>query len=279
MALKKYRPTSPGMRFRRTLKRRTTTGNKSKPEKSLTESKKGSVGRNKGRISSRHRQQGNKKHYRKIDFKRDKKDIPAKVVSIEHDPNRGSNIALLHYSDGEKRYILAPEGMNVGDTVLSGTEVPIKPGNCMPLYKIPLGMEIHNIELNPGKGGQMVRGAGNRASILAKEGDYVNIKLPSGEVKRVRSKCYATLGALDNADLRHVKAGKAGRKRHQGRRPHTRGVAYSSPSDHPHGGSYKDTGVGMPSPKSPWGWKTKGKKTRKRKHTDKYKVEDRRKKK
>lgn len=278
MAIKTYRPTSPGTRFRKTLVRRTTTGNKSKPEKSLLEPKKGNVGRNKGTISSRHRQQGNKKHYRLVDFKRDKRDIPAKVVSIEHDPNRGPNVALLHYADGEKRYILAPRELNVGDTVEAGDNALIKPGNAMPLSKMPLGMEIHNIELNPGKGGQMVRGAGNSALILAKEGDYVNIKLPSGEVKRVLAKCYATLGVLDNEDQRHTQAGKAGRKRHQGRRPHTRGVAYSSPSDHPHGGSYKDNGIGMPSPKSPWGWKTRGKKTRSRKHTDKYLVKDRRKK-
>lgn len=278
MAIKTYNPTSPGMRKRRTLVRGTSTGNKSKPEKSLTRPLKGSVGRNNGRVSSRHRQRGHKKHYRIVDFKRDKREIPAKVAQIEHDPNRGPNVALLHYADGEKRYILAPEGLEVGMTVIAGEKAVLKPGHAMPLSKIPLGIEVHNIELHPGKGGQMVRGAGNRAVIMAKEGDYVNVKLPSGEVKKVRSNCYASIGSLGNMDLRNAIAGKAGRKRHYGRRPHTRGVAFSSPSDHPHGGSYKDNGVGMPSPKSPWGWKTKGKKTRKRKHTDKYLVKDRRKK-
>ena len=182
----------------------------------------------------------------------------------------------MHYVDGEKRYILAPKGLKVGAEVTSGEEADLNAGNALPLSKIPLGMEIHNVELNPGKGGQIARGAGNSALIMAKEGKYVNLKLPSGEIKRVLANCYATIGALGNADLRHTRAGKAGRSRHMGRRPHTRGVAVSSPRDHPHGGSYKDTGIGMPSPKSPWGWKTRGKKTRRRKHTDKYLVKDRR---
>lgn len=273
--IKSYKPTSPGTRFRKTL---VVDVDKKKPEKSLLKPLKGAVGRSKGRITTRHRQRGHKKHYRVVDFKRDKRDIPAKVAAIEYDPNRGPNIALLYYADGEKRYILAPENLKKGMTVVSGEEVEYSVGNALPLEKIPLGMPIHNIELSPGKGGQMVRGAGNSAVITAKEGNYVNIRLPSGEVKRVLKSCYATIGALSNADLRNINLGKAGRKRHLGRRPHTRGVAHSSPRDHPHGGSYKDTGIGMPSPKSPWGWKTRGKKTRRRKYTDKYIVKDRRKK-
>lgn len=278
MALKTYNPTSPGMRFRKTLVRKTTTGNKSNPEKSLTKPNKGSVGRNNGKISTRHRQRGHKKHYRMIDFKRDKRDVEAIVASIEHDPNRGPNIALLHYSDGEKRYILAPKGLKVGNKIMSGEKADYKPGNALPMAKIPLGMEIHNIELSPGRGGQIARGAGNSCMIMAKEGKYVNLKLPSGEVKKVSASCYATIGVLGNEDLRNIQAGKAGRRRHMGWRPATRGIAFSSPSDHPHGGSYKDNGIGMPSPKSPWGWKTRGKKTRRRKNTEKYLVKDRRKK-
>ena len=276
MAIKTYKPTSPGIRFRKTLVRNTSTGNKSVPEKSLTTPNKGPVGRNKGKISTRHRQKGHKKHYRMIDFKREKKDIPAKVATIEHDPNRGPNIALLHYADGEKRYILAPKGLEVGATVMSGEKADYKPGNALPMTRIPLGMEIHNIELTPGRGGQIARGAGNSSTILAKEGKYVNLKLPSGEVKKVLATCYATVGVLSNEDLRNTQAGKAGRKRHMGWRPATRGVAFSSPSDHPHGGSYKDNGIGMPSPKSPWGWKTRGKKTKRRKNAEKYLVKDRR---
>jgi large subunit ribosomal protein L2 len=278
MPIKEYRPTSPGIRFRKTLVRETTTGNKSVPVKALTRPIKGAVGRSKGRITVRNRQMGHKRKYRVIDFKRDKRDIPARVASLEHDPNRGPMIALVNYADGEKRYILAPEDVKVGTEVLSGENVPFKPGNSLPLSKIPLGMPIHNIELNPGKGGQIVRGAGNSALILAKEGKYVNLKLPSGEIKMVLANCYATVGTLSNADLRHTRAGKAGLNRHKGKRPRTRGVAFSNPSDHPHGGSYKTSGVGM-APKTPWGKPARGVKTRKRKHTEKYKVADRRKKK
>ncbi|OGC47266.1 50S ribosomal protein L2 [candidate division WWE3 bacterium RIFCSPHIGHO2_01_FULL_42_13] len=274
--LKRYRPTSAGIRFRKTLVRENTTGNKSTPLKSLTFPLNGAAGRSNGRISSRHRQRGHKMHYRLVDFKRDKRDIPAKVASIEHDPNRGASIALLHYADGEKRYILAPQGLSVGAQVVSGEKSELKPGNALPMSKIPLGMEIHNVELSPGRGGQMARGAGNSAVIMAKEGIYVNLKLPSGEVKRVLDVCYATIGALGNLDLRNARAGKAGRKRHMGGRPHIRGVAHANPSDHPHGGSYKDNGIGMSSPKSPWGWKTRGKKTRSRNRTNKYLVKDRR---
>jgi large subunit ribosomal protein L2 len=206
--------------------------------------------------------------YRLIDFKRDKRGIPAKVATLEDDPNRGPNIALLHYADGEKRYILAPQDLQKGMEVVAGESAELSPGNAMPLKNIPLGMDIHNIELNPGSGGKLVRGAGNSAQIIAKEGKYVNVKLPSGEVKQILGDCYASLGSLSNEDRRHTRAGKAGRKRHLGKRPTVRGVAHSSPRDHPHGGSYKDTGIGMPSPKTPWGKKTRGVKTRKRKKTD-----------
>lgn len=275
--LKTYNPTSAGIRFRKTLVRsENTTKNKSTPEKSLIAPMKGGAGRSNGRISSRQKQRGHKKHYRVIDFNRDKKNITAKVAAIEYDPNRGASIALLHYLDGEKRYILAPAGLKVGTIVVSGKKAELKVGNALPMSEIPLGMEIHNVELSPGRGGQIARGAGNSAVIMAKEGKYVNLKLPSGEVKKVLDQCYATIGALGNTDLRNARAGKAGRKRHFGWRPHVRGVAHANPSDHPHGGSYKDGGVGMPSPKSPWGWKTRGKKTRKRSRTNKYLVKDRR---
>lgn len=276
--IKSYKPRSAGTRFRKTLVKDTLTVRKSAPEKSLLTSLKGSVGRNAGRVSSRFRERGHKKQYRIIDFKRDKRNIPATVISIEHDPNRGPNIALVSYTDGEKRYILAPEGLTVGMQVLSSETAEFKPGNCLTLEKIPLGMPIHNIELNPGRGGQMVRGAGNSAIIMAKEGIYVNVKLPSGEVKKIKKECFATIGVLGNIDLRNAVLGKAGKMRHLGRRPHIRGVAVATPTDHPHGGSYKDNGIGMPSPKSPWGWKTRGARTRRRTHTNKYLVKDRRKK-
>lgn len=272
--LKSYRPTSPGRRQRKTLVKHEIT--KQKPEKSLTKAKKGSVGRSKGQVTSRFRQQGAKKHYRVVDFKRDKRDIPAVVEAIEYDPNRGPNIALLKYADGEKRYILAPEKLKVGHTVMSGENAEPNVGNSLPLGKIPLSSEIHNIEINPGQGGILARGAGNAAILTAKEGDYANIKLPSGEVKRVLAICYATIGVVGNADHRNIKHGKAGVRRHLGRRPHVRGVAMAT--EHPHGGKYGTTGIGMPSPKSPWGWKTRGKKTRTRKRTDRYMVSSRKKK-
>jgi len=270
--IKSYRPTSAGMRFRKTLVREVHKG---KPEKSLLVPIRGAAGRSGGRISSRHQERGHKRMYRMVDFKRDKINIPAKVASIEYDPNRGPNVALLHYADGEKRYILAPEGLKVGDRVMSGTKCEPAVGNCMPLENIPLSMLVHNIELNPGKGGQFVRGAGGSAEILAKEGRYANIKLPSGEVRKILLSCYATIGALSNQDLKNVVLGKAGRNRHLGRRPHIRGVAHANPTDHPHGGSYKTTGIGMPSPKSPWGWKTRGKKTRRRRGMSKYIIKQR----
>jgi large subunit ribosomal protein L2 len=203
-------------------------------------------------------------------------DVPGKVATIEHDPNRGANIALIHYADGDKRYILAPEGLERGMEIISSESAEAETGNCIPLRNIPIGVEIHNIEISPGRGGQMVRGAGTSAMITAKEGKYAHVKLPSTEIKKVLLDCKATVGSLSNPEKRTVNLGKAGRKRHLGRRPHVRGVAHASPREHPHGGSYKDTGVGMPSPKSPWGKKTRGKKTRKRTHTDKYIVKERR---
>lgn len=271
--IKTYKPTSAGIRFRKTLVKSVSPN---KPEKSLLTALRGPAGRNNGKISVRHKIRGVRKHYRVIDFKRNKFDIPAVVATIEHDPNRGPNIALLNYADGEKRYILAPETLVPGMTVLSGEDVEPTPGNALPLSKIPLGMPVHNIEINPGKGGQMVRGAGNSALVSAKEGSYVNIQLPSGQVMKVLSTCYATLGVLSNADLRNTQLGKAGKMKYLGFRPRVRGVAMSNPSDHPHAGSYRDNGIGMPSPKSPWGKKTRGIKTRSRKHTNKFIVKYRR---
>lgn len=229
------------------------------------------AGRDKtGKISVRHRGGGEKRFLRKIDFKRDKKNIEAKVAAIEYDPNRGARIALLNYSDGEKRYILAPAGLKVGDKVLSGGSVEIKIGNALPLGKIPVGEKVHNVELTPGKGGQIVRGSGTAATVLAKEGKYVHLKLPSGEVRKVRKECFATIGQVGNVERRAKKLGKAGKKRHLGIRPTVRGVA-QHPASHPHGGGEGRSGIGMPSPKSPWGKKTLGKKTRKRKKgSDKY---------
>lgn len=274
--IKTYRPTSKGRRFKKTLVRGVE---KIKPLKSLTKGKKGPAGRSKGRVTVRHKQRGEKQLYRQIDFKRDKHGILAKVASIEDDPNRGCNIALLHYIDGEKRYILAPKGLKKGTTVISGPAVDLNIGNALPLKSIPVGQEIHNVEINPGAGGVLVKGAGNSALIMAKEGKYVNIKLPSGEVKKFLDTCYATIGSLSNEDKRNIVLGKAGTKRKMGFRPTTRGVAMSNPKkDHPHAGSYSTAGIGM-HPKTPWGKPAKGVKTRKRKKTDHTIVKDRRKKK
>lgn len=273
--LKNYKPKTGGTRNKRSLVVKST---KSKPEKSLIKPLNGPAGRSSnGRISVRHKSRGAKKFYRIIDFKRDKLNIPAKVAAIEYDPNRGPLIALLNYADGEKRYILAPESLEVGATILSGDISDFIPGNCAKLSIIPVGTMIHNIELNPGQGGSMVRGAGNFGILLAKEGNMAQIKLPSGEFKKVSLECYATVGVLSNQDLRNTRLGKAGINRHKGNRPSVRGVAMANPSDHPHAGSYKDNGIGMPSPKSPWGWKTRGVKTRSRRHTNKFIVKDRRK--
>lgn len=264
--IKTYKPTSPGQRARKTLVKHV---DHVKPNKSLISPINGPAGKTGGTITSRFRQRGSKKHYRIIDFKRNKFDIPGKVQTIEHDPNRGPNIALIAYADGEKRYILAPEGITHGMIVISGKGVEPTVGNTMPLSEVPLGMPIHNLELNPGNGGIMVRGAGNSALILAKEGDFVNVKLPSGEVKKVLGTCYATIGVLSNIDQKNTQLGKAGRKRFLGSRPHVRGVAMADPHhDHPHAGKYRDNGIGRPAPLSPWGWKTLGVKSRRRTSTD-----------
>jgi len=240
------------------------------PERSLLRPLRKRSGRNvHGRITVRHRGGGHKRRYRLIDFNRDKAGIPARVRSIEYDPNRSARIALLVYADGEKRYIIAPLGLQVGDTVMSGEGVEVRVGNALPLARIPLGTLVHNIELYPGRGGQMVRSAGTSAQVLVKEGNYVTLRLPSGEVRSVRRKCMATIGQVGNLDHGNIKLGKAGRKRWLGWRPTVRGSAMS-PRDHPHGGGEGRSPIGMPSPKSPWGKKTLGKKTRRNKATDKY---------
>jgi len=268
MAVKVYKPTSPG--------RRGMTGStfeeitRAEPERSLLRPLRRQAGRNvHGRITVRHRGGGHKRQYRLIDFKREKVGIPAQVRSIEYDPNRSARIALLVYTDGEKRYVIAPLGLQVGDLVMSGEDAEIRVGNALPLARIPLGTLVHNVELHPGRGGQMVRSAGTSAQVLAKEGDYVTLRLPSGEVRLVRRECMATIGQVGNVDHGNIKLGKAGRKRWLGWRPAVRGSAMS-PRDHPHGGGEGRSPIGMSSPKSPWGKKTLGKKTRRNKATDKY---------
>ncbi len=273
MVMKRYKPTSSGRRQRADVD--SSHLSKERPLKRLTKSKKGSVGRAKGRVTVRHREQGEKKLYRQIDFKRDKRDITGRVAAIEYDPNRSANIALIIYKDGEKRYILAPAGLKVGGTVMAGEKVEIKDGNTLPLKNIPVGLPIHNIELSPGHGGQMARSAGVAARITAKEGDYVHLQMPSGEIRKVLANCFATLGQVSRIEHSSVKLGKAGRKRHMGVRPTVRGVA-QHPGAHPHGGGEGRSGIGMKSPKSPWGKRTLGKKTRKRKNTTKYIIKDRR---
>jgi large subunit ribosomal protein L2 len=268
MPVKTYKPTSPGRRGMTgsTFEEVTST----EPERSLLRPLSKRSGRNtQGRITVRHRGGGHKRQYRVIDFKRDKVDIPAQIKSIEYDPNRSARIALLVYADGEKRYIVAPLGLQVGDTVMSGGDAEIRVGNALPLERIPLGTLVHNVELLPGRGGQVVRSAGTSAQLLAKEGDYVTLRLPSGEMRLVRKECMATVGQVGNVDHGNVKFGKAGRKRWLGFRPAVRGSAMS-PRDHPHGGGEGRSPIGMPSPKSPWGKKTLGKKTRRNKSTDKY---------
>jgi large subunit ribosomal protein L2 len=268
MAVKTYKPTSPGRRGMSGSTFEEIT--KAKPERSLVIVKHGKGGRNvSGRITVRHQGGANRRFIRVIDFKRDKRGIPAKVASIEYDPNRSARLALLNYTDGEKRYILAPQGMQVGDTVLAGPEAEIRPGNSLPLASIPLGTLVHNIELQQGKGGQMVRSAGTAAQLLGKEGAYAAVRLPSGEVRRVMQTCYATIGEVGNADHSNIKLGKAGRKRHMGVRPTVRGTAMS-PRDHPHGGGEGRQPTGMPGPKSPWGQPTRGYRTRRNTQSDKY---------
>ncbi|MBC8529847.1 50S ribosomal protein L2 [Christensenellaceae bacterium NSJ-44] len=274
MAIKKYKPTSPARRGMTVSTYEEITTNT--PEKSLLTSLKSTGGRNNfGRITVRHRGGGNKRKYRIIDFKRNKDGIPAKVATIEYDPNRSAFIALLNYADGEKRYILAPVGVKVGDTIASGANVDIKPGNAMEMKDMPLGTMIHNIELVPGKGGQMVRSAGVSAQLMAKEGAYATVRLPSGEMRRVSINCRATIGQVSNIDYENVNLGKAGRKRHMGWRPTVRGVVMN-PVDHPHGGGEGKSPVGMPSPVTPWGKPALGYKTRKKnKASDKYIVKRR----
>ena len=272
MALRKFNPTSPGRRFMTTLTFDEIT--RSSPEKSLTEPLRRTGGRtNRGRISIWFRGGGHKRRYRVVDFRRDKRDVPAKVAAIEYDPNRSARLALLHYVDGEKRYILWPEGLAVGATVVAGEGADILPGNCLPLKMIPAGTMIHNVELRPGKGGQMVRSAGGAAQLVGKEGDYAQVKLPSGEVRMVAAECHATIGQIGNIDHKNVSGGKAGRTRWLGRRPHNRGVSMN-PVDHPHGGGEGKTSGGR-HPVTPWGKPTKGYKTRRNKRTQPFIVKRR----
>ena len=268
MPIKTYKPTSPG--------RRGMTGStfeeitRSQPEKSLlTELRKRAGRNNTGRITVRHRGGGHKRRYRIIDFKRNKLECAAEVVSIEYDPNRSARIALLQYEDGEKRYIIAPLGLQVGDRIENGPEADIRTGNALPLRHIPVGMMVHNIELQPGRGGQLARAAGTSAQILAKEGKYVTLRLPSGEMRLVNQDCMATLGQVGNTDHGNIKLGKAGRKRWLGWRPAVRGSAMD-PNSHPHGGGEGRSPIGMSGPKTPWGKPALGKKTRHNKRTDKY---------
>jgi large subunit ribosomal protein L2 len=243
---------------------------KTKPERSLLVPLRKRGGRNnQGRITVRHRGGGHRRQIRKVDFKRKKHGVPARVAAIEYDPNRSARLALLHYMDGAKAYIIAPLGLQVSDRILSGPDAEIRPGNALPLANIPLGTMVHNIELQEGRGGQLVRAAGTSAQLLGKEGKYAAVRLPSGEVRRIRQTCYATIGEVGNPDHANIKLGKAGRKRHRGFRPTVRGSAMS-PRDHPHGGGEGRQPIGLPSPKSPWGKKTLGKKTRKNKQTEKY---------
>ena len=272
MPIKAYKPTSPGRRFQtvQTFDDITT----SEPHKPLVETLHRSGGRNNhGELTSWWRGGGHKRLYRIIDFKRDKKDIPGKVSTIEYDPNRSARIALVTYADGEKRYILQPNGLKVGDAVISGDNVDILPGNALPLKNIPLGTMLHNVELKPGKGGQIARSAGSSVQLVAKEGDYASVKMPSGEIRHIAIVCYATVGQVGNLDHENVSIGKAGRQRWLGKRPHVRGVVMN-PVDHPHGGGEGKTSGGR-HPVSPWGLPTKGYKTRNRKSTDKFIVQRR----
>ena len=263
MAIKRYKPTSAGQRGKTTASFEEVTS--TTPEKSLLATKKKTAGRNSyGRITVRHIGGGNRQKYRVIDFRRDKDGVPAKVATIEYDPNRTAYIALLNYADGEKRYILAPNGLQVGDELMSGTDVEIKVGNALPLENIPVGSIVHNVELNAGRGGKVGRSAGNSAQLMAKEGKYATLRMPSGEMRKVLLTCRATIGEIGNLDHELVKLGKAGRKRHMGIRPSVRGVVMN-PVDHPHGGGEGKSPVGMPAPVTPWGKPALGMKTRKKK--------------
>ncbi len=275
MALISRKPTSAGRRFQTSSDFAEIT--RTTPEKSLVTTLKKTGGRNNvGRVTARHRGGGHKRRYRLIDFKRNKLEVPAKVASIEYDPNRTTRIALLHYLDGEKRYILAPQDLKVGDTVVAGPEADIKPGNSLPLKNMPLGTLVHNVELKPGKGGQLARAAGAYAQLMAKEGNNAHLKMPSGEVRMVSLDCRATIGQLSNAEQENVSLGKAGRKRWTGKRPHVRGVAMN-PVDHPMGGGEGKSSGGR-HPCTPWGVPTKGYKTRKPKESDRYIIKHRSKK-
>jgi large subunit ribosomal protein L2 len=272
MPIRKYKPTSPGRRFQTVQTFDEITTNE--PHKPLVETLHRSGGRNNhGELTSWWRGGGHKRLYRIIDFKRDKKDIGGKVATIEYDPNRSARIALITYADGEKRYILQPNGLKVGDAVIAGDNVDILPGNALPLKNIPLGTMLHNVELKPGKGGQIARSAGSSVQLVAKEGDYASVKMPSGEIRHIAIVCYATVGQVGNLDHENVSIGKAGRSRWLGRRPHVRGVVMN-PVDHPHGGGEGKTSGGR-HPVSPWGLPTKGYKTRNRKSTDKFIVQRR----
>ena len=270
MAIITYKPTSPGRRSMTAVDNRSVI-TRSEPERRLTKPKRRTNGRNnQGRITVRHRGGGHRRKLRLIDFKRvDKTDVKAKVASVEYDPNRTSLIALLHYVDGDKRYILAPVDVKVGDVLIASATADIRPGNHLPLKGIPLGTAIHNVELKLGKGGQLVRSAGSSAQLMAKEGDYAQLRMPSGEVRRIRQDCLATVGVVGNAEHSLVTLGKAGRTRHRGRRPEVRGSAMT-PRDHPHGGGEGKAPIGMPGPKTPWGKPTLGYKTRKNKRTNRF---------
>ena len=268
MAVKVYKPTTPGQRGMTGYSFDEIT--KSKPERSLIVVRKKHSGRNMyGRITVRHRGGGSRRYIRLVDFKREKRNIPAKVSAIEYDPNRTARLALLVFADGEKKYILAPVGLKVGDPIMFGPTADIRPGNSLPIANIPVGTMLHNIELKEGRGGQLVRSAGTAAQLQAKEGDYAHIRLPSGEVRLVRQNCYASIGQVGNLEHGNIKLGKAGRKRYKGIRPSVRGSAMS-PRDHPHGGGEGRQPIGMPGPKSPWGKPTLGYRTRRNKKTDKY---------
>ncbi|HYS53586.1 MAG TPA: 50S ribosomal protein L2 [Thermoanaerobaculia bacterium] len=272
MAMKSYKPTTPGRRAQTHLGFEEIT--KTRPEKALTQGKPKTGGRgNLGRVTSRFIGGGHKQRYREIDFRRDKRGIAAKVAAIEYDPNRSARIALLHYVDGEKRYILAPNGLQVGATVMSGPEADILVGNALPLSGIPLGTMVHNIELKEGKGGQMARSAGTGAQLMAREGEWATLRLPSGEMRKVHTRCYATIGQVGNLEHENVSIGKAGRKRHMGKMPHNRGVSMN-PVDHPLGGGEGKTSGGR-HPVSPWGQPTKGYKTRRNKRTTRFIVKRR----
>jgi len=268
MAVKKYKPVTPSLRGMTGYTFDEIT--KTKPERSLIVDKHNRAGRDtKGHVAIRHRGGGNRKHIRIVDFKRDKHGIAARVAAIEYDPNRTARLALLFYTDGEKRYIVAPVDLKVGDSVMSGPAAEVRPGNSLPISNIPVGTLIHNLEVKEARGGQLVRSAGGAAQLLAKEGDYAQIRMPSGEVRLLRQTCYATIGQGGNLDHSNIKLGKAGRKRHMGLRPTVRGTAMS-PRDHPHGGGEGRQPTGMPGPKSPWGKPTRGYKTRRNKGSDQY---------